>query len=622
MSFKSITQRNLTVIGILALTAFCAYGLALTSGFKSMDDQVSILDNENIQSLANIDKVFASSFFTGNNYYRPAVALSFMLEYFFFGPNAFFFYLTNIFLHIAMAVSVFFLLQKFLPSRELSFYVAFLFVLHPVHWEAVTNVAGRSNILCALFFVNAFLCFYLSQNKPTQKYLWYAASLILFALSLLSKESAIMLPFVLLAYIYFVLGKDEPRKKLYWLAGYGAVTGIYLGIRFSLHITNVLFKRDLQEWFWHVFTFLRSLITDIRLLIFPYNLYYDRSQKVLIDFLNLDSALTVVFLIMGVVILMKIWRRLSGLERFLMAWFVLDMFPVSQVITPIIIAQGYISSADHFLYLPAVSFLTLLVLWAKRFYESEGRRKPISEAAFSLILGGIFIFLFLGSLQQAIYSQNEIAMFKRSLEFNPANTRVRTSLGLAYAKNKLFAEAADEFRSVLGAEPWNVRARIAFGKALCDQGKFNGCLNQYEQITDAGGLEDLLQDNIKLTHQILIVQYQNMIHQGPQTPQAYFSLGVIYFKDQQIEKAVEQFKKALKLDPQYQDAQFNLAVSLEILTDKGQAAIYYQEVITGQTKGELAYQSYLRLGEIFRELGEDEKAQGYFQAAEEMKKEH
>ena len=69
------------LVFLIGSLTFSAYSFALQGWFKTMDDEMSIVKNENIKSLANIPKIFNSSFFGDDRtYHRPLISLSFMLE--------------------------------------------------------------------------------------------------------------------------------------------------------------------------------------------------------------------------------------------------------------------------------------------------------------------------------------------------------------------------------------------------------------------------------------------------------------------------------------------------------------------------------------------------------------
>lgn len=79
-----IEQRK-TLVGlfVLALLTLGVYSFSTSGSFKTLDDDYSIVRNENIRSFHNIPKVMTNAFFGGDSYYRPLVTISFMKEYHF-----------------------------------------------------------------------------------------------------------------------------------------------------------------------------------------------------------------------------------------------------------------------------------------------------------------------------------------------------------------------------------------------------------------------------------------------------------------------------------------------------------------------------------------------------------
>jgi pentatricopeptide repeat protein len=51
-------------------------------------------------------------------------------------------------------------------------------------------------------------------------------------------------------------------------------------------------------------------------------------------------------------------------------------------------------------------------------------------------------------------------------------------------------------------DPWNVRARIALAKSLCDQGRYDEGIAVYESIREAGPLQGLLDENLRLSYKL------------------------------------------------------------------------------------------------------------------------
>src|SRR3989344_1506690 len=194
-------QLWIKVLAIVIL-GFAGYSFMLGAPFKIMDDNISITGNTDIRSFDNIGKIFQQGFFGDRTYYRPLVSLSFMLEYHFFELNPLFYNLTNVALHLLSALAIFFLIRRMLKNDNTAFFVALLFAVHPLHWEAVSNIAGRSIVLCTFFLMTALLSYNVFFTKQ-KGWPYYALSLVFFCLAMLSKEAAASFPLVIISYEFF-----------------------------------------------------------------------------------------------------------------------------------------------------------------------------------------------------------------------------------------------------------------------------------------------------------------------------------------------------------------------------------------------------------------------------------
>ena len=495
-------QKKIIVgLGLLAILTFAAYSFAVNGFFKTMDDDYSIVRNENIRSFKNLPAVMTSAFFGDESYYRPLVSVSFMKEYFFFKLNPVPYYLDNILIHVLNAFLVFGIVLALTGRQRIAMGTAFLFALHPIQWEAVSNIPGRSILLCAFYGLGAFYCFILGYGERGHKKYFTYLSLLLYAFALLCKESAGIIPLVIISYMYFIKskGKVNVHKYIYTVLPYALITGLYLLVRSILGITKTFPWRSLNDTILGFITFLQSVIIDFGLLLFPVDLYFDRSQPILTNYLSAGVVSTVLFFAVLISLLWMKRHQVSGLVAFCISWFFIELLPVSQLITTVGVQPGYISTAEHFLYIPSIAFFILLALAFSRYKKFAIEEKKFAPWVFTFGLGGVFIFLILMTIQYNIYSSSEVEMFKRTLAMNPTNNRIRTSLALSYAKNRHYDLAELHFRKAVFNEPFNARARIGLAKSLFDQGKFWESLREYELVSDPGpgDLKKLLDDNIK-----------------------------------------------------------------------------------------------------------------------------
>ncbi len=610
----------------LILGGLIAHGVALNGSFKTMDDETSIVNNQNLRSFSSLGRIFSESFFSGDRtYYRPLVAFSFLLDYQIAGLKPFFYYLTNLLLHLANAILLFFTFNTLFKRRSLSFAAALLFVVHPIHWEAVANIAGRSILLCAFWQFTAFLLYLhyaLRSRLDPRRKMYYAGSLLAFALALLSKESAVALPFLVAGYEHWLgyrrKGKILPAQSVERVLPFVAVLAAYLLLRKFLGITNVAAWPSLQYLTLGVLTFLSSVLVYLRVFIFPIDLHFDRTTAYFTSFADWGVWLTLAAIVIFASMALRFHRQWSRRAKFLLFWFAVTLLPVAQLI-PLPAHAGYAATADHFFYIPSAGLFAFFVLAARTVFGRTTRRKIISRGSSLFFATAVFLYFSLFTVAQNLHAIHELSMFEKSLLYDPQNTRVRTCYALALAKVGLFEQAEQEFRKVLAAEPWDTRARIGFAKSLCDQDKCLAAVFEYEAISDAGEMQGLLEDNLKYTYDVVIRQYQKRLEGEPQNSRLHYSLGVMYAKTGRSREAIREYLQALRLQPRERAALYNLGALLESGPQPEIAVAYFKRVIAFERKeDQLTEYAYRHLSKIYELKGQARLARAYFRAAEKI----
>lgn len=619
---RKILKSNIGLMCIVLGLGLAVYACALTAPFKTLDDGYSIIHNPDIKDFANIAKIFRSSFFGGGHYYRPLVSFSFMIEYHLFGLNSFYYNLDNLILHLLIVVSLFYLMLAILKDRMAAFFTSLLFVIHPIHWEAVANIPGRAVILSAFFTVNAFLFFiYFLGRKNNRAMIWYILSLVSLAGGLLSKESAAMLPVVLLSYTFFIASR--PKRYAPLVPFFILIAG-YIFLRSSLGLVETYPWRSLPELTLGFFTFLRGCLTYLRLLIWPAGLHFDRAQAMLLSYHDPDVwATLLVFVIFGF-ILFKFRKGLSAAVWFFLSWFWIELFPVSQIVTTIGVGPGYISTAEHFLYAPSVGIFVLFILSVQTLYRrrqmfpafSPDTCLPVRQAC-RAGLAGIILALMLVTVYQNIHARSALIMFERTLNYNPHNTRILYSMGLEMVGRERYGQAERYFRRALALDPFQMRTRHALGRVLFDQGRLIDSIAEYEIVHRAGAGDALLEKNLNEAYAKAVEQLRAEIARHPDNARLHYSLGTFYSRTQQIEQSLEHYRRAIALDSRQKEALFNLASSYEALGRPEKAAGYYERVLALDGKKDyLDQHAYKHLGEIYERQGDAAKAKEYFTKAE------
>ncbi len=208
------TKQFLILAAICVITFIC-FQYTTNNQFTNWDDDFYVTNDPYIKAFTKDNlKVIFTEDITKNNYH-PLCMLSLAVNYHFAGLNPYSYYLTNILIHIANVILVFFLLVALcrklkMPDSGMLFVAGFgalWFGVHPMHVESVAWIAERKDVLYAFFYFAALLTYMRYADGGSRKWWWYGATYLLFVLSCLSKPMAVVFPFSILCIDLFVQRK-------------------------------------------------------------------------------------------------------------------------------------------------------------------------------------------------------------------------------------------------------------------------------------------------------------------------------------------------------------------------------------------------------------------------------
>jgi hypothetical protein len=244
---------------ILMLTAFVLYFSTLRYDYV-LDDQIVYTENQFVQKgIAGIGEILSTESMTGyfgsqkdlvaGARYRPLSLVSFALEKSFLGQSARMSHFLNVLLYALLGFLLYRLLKRIFPPDaqqpwylSLAFLASFLYLLHPIHTEAVTNVKGRDEILAAL---GAFGALYASWRAVQEgKMAWNLGAALLFFLGLLAKENTLTF-LAVIPLTLWLFGKKEFRSIGINLGILLAVALAYIALRVS--VVGYLLNTELSE---------------------------------------------------------------------------------------------------------------------------------------------------------------------------------------------------------------------------------------------------------------------------------------------------------------------------------------------------------------------------------------
>ena len=422
------STRGAFVISFL-LVALC-YVNSLPNDFV-FDDGPIVSSNPVIRTISPI-QFLKSPYWTKQQYagiYRPFVVFSLSVDYAIWKRWAPGFRLTNLAVHAINGVLVFSLYQSIAGAGIVPLIAMIIYLVHPVHTEAVTTIVGRSELFAACFLLAAWLLF--RQGRTG----WAALA---FLLALLSKENAIVLPAILLL--------TSPRgRRWIRLLPMIFVALAYLAMRYSvlggLGIpVSAQYMGGRLTYFERLLTSGRVFIQYLILIFYPLNLAgdYDYNAIPIANFVDWDAWLGLL-LIAATVVTAYFYRHRNWAVSLGLSFALIAFIPASNWIMPISILM-----AERFLYLP---FIGLALVGATAVSQLEDRRLRRLVG-----IGALCMAIVLCNSHDYI-RRDDFTFFKNMVRVVPNSAKARLGWGFALTKAGRNDEAERELEAGLRIIP-------------------------------------------------------------------------------------------------------------------------------------------------------------------------
>lgn len=435
---------------IIALAALIAgallviiYWPGLQGGFF-FDDGPSILVPEGVRleslSLEAIHQAFLSGGSGPSG--RPVAQLSFALNHYFSGFDAFAFKATNLAIHLSCGFLVFSLALRLLTAAApaasqrniliAAGAVTALWLLHPIQLLPVLHVVQRMTSLSALFLLAALLLHIHGRERGDRAGMaWLVLAWGLFwPLAFLSKETGALFPAFALAW-ELVLRRRSCGKLDLFARSFVVLAGLFslAGLAYVLSPS--------AQWLWsgydlRAFSFVERLLTEGRVLWFylglivaprleVLGLYHD-DMVVSTALLSPWTTLPALLGLAGLVWLAWRVRTRAPLVAFGIAWFLIG-HALESTVLPLEIAH------EHRNYLPVLGVL-LAGAWALlRALESKGETRTIGIA---LVTVALAYFPFVTALRSHQFG-DEVRRTQIEAQHHRASSRAQYEAGRTLA---------------------------------------------------------------------------------------------------------------------------------------------------------------------------------------------
>ncbi|MBN3038158.1 MAG: tetratricopeptide repeat protein [Candidatus Omnitrophica bacterium] len=552
---------------LIALLGVVAYGNSLKGEFL-WDDNFLIKENKYIKDWSYWPKAFTENIEAGarkeTSFYRPLQVFSYMLDYSFWTLDSRGYHLTNLILHLLAALMVFWFINLLYDDWFVSLLSGVLFVVHPIHSEAVAYISGRSDSLAAIFLLLTFI-FYIRYGK-LRNTLSYLLMLCAYILALLSRESSIILPVLLLIYHYCFKKKID----LNTFVSLSALAFAYMVLRLTLFrgfLSHLTCSTTLLQ---RIPGFLKAIAAYFRLLIVPFDLHMEYVNE-LFSFRDVQVLIGLFLLCAFIYFAIKL-RQKDSLVSFSILWFFAALIPYSSLY-PI---NAYM--AEHWLYFPSIGFFIILARALSLLYRNQRLRVLAAILFMALLLSNICL-----SIRQNEYWSEAILFYVRTLKYAPNSWRTYYNLGNTYRDINESEKAESAYKKVISLNPQFAQTYNNLGLIYDERGKDAEAFSLYKKAVE---LEPELAQghyNLGLVYERskkrkeAIAAYQEAINLDPEFIEAYNNLGNVYYSLRQYEKAIGFYKKVIELDPKIAQIYYNLGNAYNALNRKDKAKAAYKK---------------------------------------------
>lgn len=540
----------------LVLGTALVYLQVLVAGFSNFDDPYYVTENMHVRQGLNLHGIGWAFTSTAVANWHPLTWISLELDYELFGLNPAGFHLTNLVLHLANTLLVFWTLRVYTRSLWGSACVAALFGIHPLHVESVAWVTERKDVLSTLFWLLAMLAYYRYAARPSlMRYLIVA---MLLALGLMAKQMLVTLPCVFLLLDYWPLGRlrlsapsvaggDQaaPVEQLSWqklllektplLALCAACSILTLFAQSTGGAVASAVSTPLRYRLMNVadayIAYLAKTIWPLNLAVFYPHTLHRQSWLVAIG----NGAILVA-------ISWWTYRRRRAAPYLLVGWcwYLGTLVPVIGLVQ-----VGAQALADRYTYVPLIGIFWMTV-WGMHALVAQRRLSP--KLAGMLALMAIASFGACTWVQTG-YWVDDVRLWQHALKVSGPSAQVYDNLSGALLREGRLNDALPYLQDLVRYAPDNSNGHLNLGLTLWQTGDH------------ARGVEEI----------------ERALELKPSNAEARYNYGYLLSLEGRIDEAIAQLRQSVAMDPFYWRAHLQLSKILKETGDEQESLRHYRE---------------------------------------------
>ncbi|HEX2466382.1 MAG TPA: tetratricopeptide repeat protein [Thermoanaerobaculia bacterium] len=631
MSSSSAFKSCAIAIALIGAT-FVALWPVGANGFIGFDDPRYITRNEEVRAgLTSRGVVWA--FTTTHAYnWHPLTWLSHMTDVELFGLDPAAHHRVSVALHAANAVLLFVLLRSSTGALWPSALVAFLFALHPLRVESVAWASERKDVLGASFWLLTMLLYVAWTRRPgTARFVSVVAA---FAAGLMAKPMLVTLPFVLLLFDVWPLGRVQTealpvksKRKTSsakaataspqpWRSMPGRTGGAGHASPWRRLIVektpllvlaagaSVMTLRAQQGIVQSVERFpLPARIANAAISCARYlgKMFWPQDLAVFYPYRELSlaspTALGAIALLLAITALAVRCRR-RGYPIVGWLWFLGTLVPVLGLVQ-----AGIQSMADRYTYLPGIGILIALV-WAAA--EQLERRGALDRAVarHALFATATVVLAVLGWLtwRQTMTWRDDETLFAHAASATRDSYWAHYNLGLTLLDGGRAGEAIPQFEDAVRLQPTSVEALVNLGRALEQSGRVPEAIAAFrrareanrEDLPAARHLSRLLVSSGGASEAETVAAIA--ASRWPDDSQLQYTTGIARLMLDRPGDALEPLRRAVAIDPAYAAAHNALGIALVRAGDRAAAIEHFQRAVEIEPDYLEARQNLARVG--------------------------
>jgi lipoprotein NlpI len=436
-----VLQKKLTPYLLIALLSCTVYLQNMWFDYATLDDNLVVFEEfDKISSLAKIPAAFAGGYLY-DNYYRPMIMISFIIDTAIAGQSSAMYHLTNLILHLMVSLLVYLFLKRITKEDLLSLLFALWFSIHPLNVNAVSWIAGRNDLLAALFSLLSVLSFIKYREGNGRKYLYLFS--VCYILAMLSKEIGVLIPVILFFYILLLKppasftvdfvklktgGLKLIREFIPLLTASVVPALIYFLLRLFLSPVKVREEMSVISFFQNT------------------NIPFEYIAKIFYFFEFVPLSMTnITLVILGglfslILLIAVIVNKKTDYKKFFfgLVFFLLFVLPSMFVRVPA--SDGGFNYIDCRVYLPLTGFFIMLIsIIPKGLLKFQIKSTRLAAA---VTLAVVFLYSLTFSAIENQYYKNGKVFWSRLIEIYPERATYWMGLGFYYFDNKDFINAA------------------------------------------------------------------------------------------------------------------------------------------------------------------------------------